>query len=94
MKILFIDGHLTHNNWLCIIRARRIMCGHYHSKTTEHFKTVNNREVITKRKVITVVKQKRKWDTFMILCHELAHWLFDFLPDKLMNRCDDWLDRK
>ena len=96
MKIVFIDGHLTHNGYLCIIKSRRIICGHFHSERTEYFKTVNNREVVTKRtsiKVIRVVKQKSKWKTFLILCHELAHWLFDMLPEKLRDKCDDWLDR-
>ena len=96
MKILFIDGHFTHNGWRAIRKRGVTKCGEYVNNTTEDFKMVNNREVILRRKkdkTITVVRQKSKWDTFKILCHELAHWLFDFLPNKLEDKFDDWLDR-
>ena len=97
MKILFIDGYFTQNGWLCYRKCGKIVCGTYHNRITERFKIVNNHEVTIKRnsnKLITVVKQKSKWLTFRILCHELMHYLFDtLLPDKLKDKCDDWLDR-
>ena len=98
MQVLFIDGHLTHNNWSCIIKNRILICGHYQNDTREYFKIVEEHKVITRKvskKNIIVVRQKSIWLTFMILCHELAHWLFDtILPKKLCNRFDNWLDRK
>ena len=97
MKILFIDGHFTHNGWLCYCRNGRTVCGHYSNNTKEYFKMVNKREVITRReseKHITIVKQKRWWHTFRILCHELMHWIFDILlPRKLRDKLDNWLNR-
>ena len=97
MKILFVDGHFTQNGWSCIRRSGTTKCGEFRNDTTEYFKMVNNREVITRRdskKTIIVVKQKSRWETFKILCHELAHWVFDFLPNKWEDKLDKWLDRK
>jgi len=94
---LFIDGHFTHNGWLCIRRDGVSICGDYQSWIVGHYKIVRNREVLTSKdskKVIRVVRQRCKWDTFRILCHELMHWLFEFLPDKLESKLDNWLDRK
>lgn len=96
MKILFVDGRFTQNGWECVHRNGRTKCGEFVNNTTEHFKIVSNRRVVARRdkeKIVRVVKQKSRWKTFRILCHELAHWLFDFLPDKLENKLDDWLDR-
>ena len=96
MKILFIDRHFTHNGEGYFRRYGINKCGEFKVETTEDFKIVDNREVITRRKkekTITIVRQKSKWLTFKILCHELMHWIFDFLPDKLEDKFDDWLDR-
>ena len=97
MRVKFIDGHFTQNGWLCIRKRGKTVCGYYLNDITEHFKMVDYREVVTKKeskKVIWVVKQKSRWYTFRILCHELAHWLFDMLlPCKLQDRLDNWLDR-
>jgi len=96
LKILFIDGYLTDNGWLCIHKNGRSVCGDYINTRTTYYKTWKC-EIETERrsnKRIRVVKQKSKWHTFRILCHELAHWLFDIIPSrKLRDRLDDWLDR-
>ena len=96
MKILFIDGHFTSNKQVCIRKNGKNILGEYVNYRTTYYKT-RKCEVVTRRntrKMIRVIRQKSKWKTFMVLCHELAHWLFDvLLPHKLRDKLDDWLDR-
>ena len=33
MKILFIDGHFTHNGWLCYRKRGKNVCGTYYNDT-------------------------------------------------------------
>jgi len=97
MKILFIDGHFTHDGWLCIRRDGVTKRGEFRVRYRMHT-TIQNHKTIKKlkptSKTILVVRQRCKWDTFRILCHELMHWLFEFLPDKLGSKLDKWLDRE
>ena len=101
MKILFIDGHFTYNGWECIHKNGTTVNGDYKNTTKYYYKTIFHRrctcDVVTKKhsdKMIRVVKQRSSWKTFRILCHELAHWLFDILlPGKLRDKLDNWLDR-
>ena len=84
MKVEFIDSTYTRSGYKCVRLGWHFVAGYYNNKCFS----------LNRKKRIVVVRQKSKWKTFMILCHEFMHWLFDtLLPKRIANKCHDWLDR-
>ena len=84
MKIKFIDSTIEYENGakLTYIHGRELVCG-------ESWK---NR--ITNERGITVVRQKSRWFTALILIHELAHHFTQRLfKHKLRARIHIWIDK-